>query len=178
MKQQVSAPVAVIVVILALIVFAALFHNPRLAPPETVEPGAPPEPPINNQEVVSARQGLRPLGVVAVLPPLVEDRRKGVRVAAVAPNSPADCGVKVGDRIESFAGHTTVHPMGLAGQVNQVKPDQKSKLVVLRAGKNLTLTVTGIVALPPEELPHPSRGVRRRACDGASWNVGGEEEAA
>ena len=155
MKQTVSAPVAVLVIFLAAVAFAAVFHNARLAPPEQAPIAMPPEPPVNDREVVTARQGLKPLGLVAVLPPLMEDRRQGVRVAGVLPGSPADrAGIKVGDRIDSFDQHPVAHPMALARAITQVKPDQVSEMVVLRAGKNLTLKVTGIHALPPEERPH------------------------
>lgn len=154
MKQQVSGPVAAILVFVAVLVFAVLFHNPRLAPPEKFEPPRPPEPTVEDQELTMMRQGLRPLGITAVMAPMSEDRGKGVRVASVNPNSPAGrAGVLVGDRIESFNGQPAVHPMALANMANQSEAGKPATIAVLRNGKKLTLAITGLTPLPPEERP-------------------------
>lgn len=152
MGKSVSGPVAVLVILLALLVLAVAFYNPRLAPPEKAESPRPPEPQVEQQEIKMARQGLRPLGITAVLAPLMEDRGKGVRVASVAPSSPAEqAGLKIGDRIDKFDGKPVPHPIALARALDFVKPSQTSTMVVLRSGKTMTLKVKGITPLPPEE---------------------------
>lgn len=153
-KQSVSGPVAIVVVLLALVVLAALFSNPRLAPPEPTAPATPWEPPFEEQQMTAMRQGLKPLGISAVLPPLAEDRRSGARVSSILPKGPAfRAGVRIGDRIESFNGKRVTHPMGLGNLLANVKPTEAYPMVVLRAGKQQTLMVTGITPLPPEEQP-------------------------
>jgi S1-C subfamily serine protease len=142
------------VILFSLLVFALVFSRAEWAPKEKPLPALPREPPVNEQEVEQSRQGLKPLGVVAVLPPLMEDRRQGARVAMVMPGSPAEkAGVRPGDLITSFDGAKVTHPLGLAAVLNSVKPGQPHKLVVLRDRKEQTLTVTGITPLPPEERP-------------------------
>ncbi len=156
MNKSVSGPVAALLMILALLVFAVLFHNPRLAPPESVEPPRPPEPEVSDQELKMMRVGLGPLGITAVLAPLSEDRGKGVRVASVALNSPADlAGIKIGDRIQKFDGKPVQHPMALARSLDPVKPGAVSTAEVWRSGKVMTVKIKGITPLPPEERPRP-----------------------
>lgn len=155
-NKSVSGPVAVLLIVVVLIVTAVLFHNPRLAPPETGEPPRPPEPEVSDQEVKMMRLGLGPLGITAVLAPLIEDRGKGVRVSSVVPNSPADlAGIRIGDRIEMFNGHKTTHPMQLAKSLDELNPSTTYPVQVWRSGKTLTLKIKGIKPLPPEERPRP-----------------------
>jgi len=156
LTKNVSGPVAALLIFLALIAFAALFHNARLAPPETVEPPRPPEPNVEDQEIQMMRRGLKPLGVAAIMAPLAKDRGRGVRVGSVAMNSPAEkAGLQIGDLILEFRGMKTVHPGALVAALNQVKAGESAKMVIDRSGKTLTLTVIGITPLPPEEQPRP-----------------------
>lgn len=156
MNKSVSGPIAALLIILALLVLAVLFHNPRLAPPESFEPPRPPEPEVSDQEIKMMRLGLGPLGITAVLAPLAEDRGKGVRVSSVAPNSPADlAGIKIGDRIQEFNGRPVQHPMSLARSLDSVKPGTVSAAEVWRSGKTMTVKVKGITPLPLEERPRP-----------------------
>jgi S1-C subfamily serine protease len=155
-SKSVSGPVAVLLIILALLVFAVLFHNPRLAPPESVQPARPPEPEVSDQEVKMMRLGLGPLGITAVLAPLVEDRGKGVRVSSIARNGPADlAGIKVGDRIQKFNGRPVQHPMSLARSLDSVNPGTVPTAEVWRSGKTMTVKIKAITPLPPEERPRP-----------------------
>ncbi|MGD0111121.1 MAG: PDZ domain-containing protein [Armatimonadota bacterium] len=156
MTKSVSGPVAVLLIFLVILVSAALFHNARLAPPETGEPPRPPEPTVEETEVATLRRNLKPLGVTAVMAPLTEDRGKGVRIAAVLMDSPAQkAGIQMGDLIERFDGELTVHPMVLVMTLAKVKEGQAVKAVIDRSGKKLTLTITGIIPLPPEEQVRP-----------------------
>ena len=161
MKQQVSGPVALLAVLLTLVVAAIIFHNPKLAPgsvglhshgSETEQ--LPYEPEVNERELSALRQGLQPFGIAVVYPPLAEDRRQGARVAFVAPSSPAGkAGVKAGDLVVSFGGKPVAYPQALIGALREVKPEGKYELEVVRASKTQKLAITGIVPLPPEEMP-------------------------
>lgn len=156
MTKSVSGPVAALLIFLVILVSAALFHNARLAPPETGEPPRPPEPTVEQAEVATLRRNLKPLGITAVMAPLAEDRGKGVRVAAVLMDTPAQkAGIQMGDRIDQFNGHPTVHPMALVAALQEVKAGQSVKVVIDRSGKKVTLTITGIAPLPPEERLRP-----------------------
>jgi S1-C subfamily serine protease len=153
LTKNVSWPVAALLILVVILVSAALFHNARLAPPETTEPARPPEPPLEQSEVNAVRRGLKPLGVVAVMTPLQEDRGVGVRVAGIVPGSPAEkAGIQMGDRIDEFNGNQTVHPMALIAALGMLKKGQAAKVVIDRSGKKLTLSVTGVRPIPPEEL--------------------------
>lgn len=152
MKQQVSGPVAVVVILITLLALAAAFHKAELAPPEIPEPQRPPQPQVREEEAAEIRRGLAPLGIVAVMAPLVEDRGKGVRVAWVTPSSPAaGAGIQVGDRIEQFNGIKLLHPSALVAALEKVEAGKSNEVMILRSGKTLTLAVTGITPIPPEE---------------------------
>lgn len=150
MKQNVSAPVAVIVIVLAISVALVVFSRVSLAPPETQEEALPQTPPSDPAELMEVRQGLAPLGITAVVPPLQEDRRKGARVASVAPGSPADrAGIVVGDFITSFDGRKLIHPLALASLMPEVSAGARYEAVIVRDGKEQTVLVEGIQ--PPGE---------------------------
>jgi len=156
LTKSVSGPVAVLLILLVLLVSAALFHNARLAPPETGEPARPPEPTVEDSEVTALERSLKPLGLTAVMAPLTEDRGKGVRVATVMMGGPAqNAGIQMGDRIEVFNGRQVTHPTRLAAALSEVKAGQTVKTVVDRSGKKLALTITGITPFPPEERMRP-----------------------
>jgi len=155
LTKNVSWPVAAVLIFVVILVSAALFHNAQLAPPETGEPPRPPEPPLEQTEVTALRRGLKPLGVIAVMTPLQEDRGRGVRVAGVLPESPAqNAGIQMGDLIEEFNGKPTVHPMGLMAALGTIEKGQTARVAIDRSGKKLTLSVTGVTPIPPEELGH------------------------
>lgn len=159
MRQNVSPTAAALVLLVAVVVFAALFSRPEMAP-EGVgvhshgesEVEAPPEPYQDEQELVSVRRGLRHFGAGTVLPPLMSDRRKGARISYVVPNSIADkAGLKPGDLVTSMNGQSVMHPIMLVGAIERVPEDRPSVMVVERAGKTVTLTVTGLKPVPIEE---------------------------
>jgi len=109
-------------------------------------------PPVDQNEQRTLRKGLLPLGILAVFPPIGEDRGKGVRVAAVAPEGPAGkAGLQPGDLITSFGGKRLSHPWSLVGALSAASPQGKYEMAVVRAGKERKLVVTGITPLPPEE---------------------------
>jgi len=68
---------------------------------------------------------------------------KGALVSSVSPGSAAEkAGVKVGDVITGFDGKDIQSGKDLRNRVGAVTPGSKAKLVVVRAGKELTLSAT------------------------------------
>ncbi len=151
MKQKVSAPVAVIILALAIIVMLVIFSRPQPVQQDQVFI-LPPSPPVDDNEVTALRQGLMPLGIALIMPPLGDDRFRGARVAAVAPQGPAGKGgMKAGDLITDFNGIKVTQPFSVVGGIMKADPNKPSIVVVQRAGKEVKLTITGIKVLPPEE---------------------------
>jgi len=159
-RQRVSGPVIVVVILAVLLAGFVLFSRPELAPPgvglhdhgeeETVP--LPWSREVGAQEMQRLRKGLLPLGVWAVFPPLGEDRGKGARVAGVRPESPAQkAGLEAGDLIKSFDGRQLSQPWTLVGLLEKASPGKKYEVVLVRAGKERKVVVTGITSLPPEE---------------------------
>jgi S1-C subfamily serine protease len=152
-KQTVSAPVAVIVVVLVAVIAAAVFgrRDPGHAPDDEVFV-LPYTPPVEDREIEMLRRGLRPLGIAVVMPPLVPDRLRGARIAVVGPGSPADeAGLRPGDLVLRFNDTETQNPYALATAVAEVDPDTVSEVVVERAGTEETFVVTGVTPLPVEK---------------------------
>jgi serine protease Do len=86
------------------------------------------------------------------MPPLPLDRGRGARVSGVAPSGAAgQAGLRPGDLITSYAGVRVGQPYTVAALVQEADPRKPSEVVVVRAGKEVKLTVTGIAYLPPEE---------------------------
>jgi len=151
-QQKVSGPAAVAVIGVALVLFAVVFGRSSLAPKEEPAFVLPPEPPLGSQDIAIMRQGLEPLGITAILPPLLEDRRQGVRVASVKPGGVGEAaGLKPGDLIASFDGQPVAHSVYLVMLVNGSKTGVAHSLTVVRAGKQQMLRVEGLAPLPPEE---------------------------
>jgi len=151
-KHSVSAPAAVVVLVLALLGFMLAFNRARLAPAHEHPTTLPWAPPIEAQELNRLRQGLLPLGIRVVMPPLAGDRFKGVRVAMVAARSPAaEGGLMPGDLMLSFNGRETVHPFALTALLEKVSPEETCEVVVVRAGEERKLEITGVKPLPLEE---------------------------
>ena len=76
----------------------------------------------------------------------------GVRVATIVKDSPADrAGLKPGDFVASFDHKRLVSPDALVYLLARVQPKSTYQLEVVRSGQTMTLPVTGIVPLPPEE---------------------------
>jgi S1-C subfamily serine protease len=152
-QHRVSGPTAAVVIGLALVVLLAIFGRSSLAPKEQPPFQLPQEPTMEAREMAAIRQGLEPLGILAIMPPLIEDRQQGVRVAAVKPGGVAEAaGLRPGDLIESFNGQRVAHAVALVGLVNRTKPSASYPMSVVSGGKQETLMVTGLVSLPPEEL--------------------------
>lgn len=152
-QQKVSGATAAVVIGIALVVFVVVFGRSSLAPEDKPPFQLPPEPPVEQKELTAVRQGLEPLGISVVMPPLVEDRRRGVRVAAVKAGSVADAaGIQPGDLLVSFDGRPLMQPMNLVAAVNLAKPEAVCEVVLERDGEEMTVKVTGLVPLPPEEL--------------------------
>jgi S1-C subfamily serine protease len=150
-RQSISGPVAVIAIALALLGSLVIFNRAKLAPAPAAPFVLPPAPPVDEAELSRLRRSLSPLGISAVWPPLAEDRFKNVRVAWVMPGSPAAvAGVRPGDAIQSFNGIATPNPFALAAAMARVDPDTQSETVVVRAGEEQTLVVSGIEQLSPE----------------------------
>ena len=151
-KQKVSGPVAAVVIVLAVIIAVAVFNRSSLAPKEKPAYVLPPEPLVEESERATVRSNLAPLGIAAIMPPLIEDRRKGVRVAAIRAGSPAEeAGLEPGDLIDGFDHKPVAHVMNLSSLVNQAEPKRAYPIDIVRGGKRQQLMVTGIVPLPPEE---------------------------
>lgn len=153
MKQTVNAPLALIVVGLCAVLAFYLFSRPQFQPQGEDEVFVLPfSPPRDESEVQALRQMFAPLGVDAIFPPLPPDRQKGVRLALVAPGSPAGIGgLKPGDLVLSFNGEKIGSPFGLAGAIGSLGPEEPFELVVERAGEQQTLTIPGIRRMPTKE---------------------------
>ena len=146
-----SAPAAIIVIVAALIVFFMVFNRPA---PETVQLSVqvPDPPPVDESQIADMYKGLSPLGLVAVLPPLLEDRQRGVRVVAVGKDTlAARAGLKAGDLIVTFDQKHLMSPDALTYLLARVEPKKTYQMQVTRSGKTMNLPVTGITPLPPEE---------------------------
>jgi len=152
-KQNVSAPIAAIVIALVILGSIVYFSRPNAAkaPQEDVFV-LPYEPPVQDTDLQLLHQGLAPLGIACVWPPLASDRFKGARVALVGPGSPADRGgMKPGDLITKFSGLPIPNPLAVAGALQRVNPKKPSTVIVVRAGKEQTLTIAGLKPPPHEE---------------------------
>lgn len=153
MKQNVSAPVAAIIILLAIVASIALFTRPNFSRSAADQPFVlPPAPPVDEQETQGLRQALAPLGIACVMPPLASDRFKGARVALVMPGGTADRGgMKPGDLITGFDAVKVSSPYSVAAALQRASPLQPSTVLVVRAGKEQKLTVTGLTKpLQPE----------------------------
>ena len=158
MKQNVNAPVAAIIILLAIVASIAVFTRPNFSKSAADQPFVlPPAPPVDEQETQGLRQMLAPLGIACVMPPLVPDRFKGARVALVMPGGTADRGgVKPGDLITRFDAVQVSSPYSVAAALQGVNPQKPSTVVVVRAGKEQKLTVTGLTKPPqPQERMLP-----------------------
>ncbi len=152
-QQKVSGATAAVVIGVALVVFVILFARPSLAPKEEAPFELPPKPPVEERDVAAMRQGLEPLGITVVMPQLIEDRQRGLRVAAVRPGSVADkAGIEPGDLLTSFDGGPLLQPMNLVAAANLADPNKPHSVALVRDGKEKTLRITGLKPLPPEEL--------------------------
>jgi len=152
-KQTVSAPVALIAIMLCAGLGIVLFGRPE---PETIDPAdffvLPFAPPVEEAEQSALRKSLFPLGVAVVFPPLPADRAAGARIALVASGSPAaNGGVKPGDLVLSFNGFETRHPYALGAAVALADPEKPSEITIERAGEEQTLVIVGIRPLPSKE---------------------------
>ncbi len=146
-----SAPAAIIVIVVALIILFAVFNHPA---PEAVQLSVqvPEPPPIDDRQVADMYKGLSPLGIVAVIPPLLEDRQRGVRVVAVVRDTPAArAGLKAGDFISTFDQKSLMSFDALSYLLARVEPSKAYQMQVTRSGKTMKISVTGITPLPPEE---------------------------
>jgi S1-C subfamily serine protease len=145
-RQTVSAPVAVVVVVFAAI--AAVFVFGRQGPQRRAEDEVfvlPFEPPIEDRELVALRKGMAPLGAFVVMAPLVSDRFKGARVAMVVRGSPASEGdLRPGDLVLRFNDTKTTNPYALAAAIARADPDRPNEVVVERAGEEKTLIIRGV----------------------------------
>ncbi len=149
MKQNVNAPIAAIIIVVAIIVSVGLFRGSRGMLPEEKTLVLPYEPPVEDSEVNALRQGLAPLGIGCVWPPLANDRFRGARVALVAATGPAGrAGMKAGDLIVKINGLTITSPMTVAAALQRADRKKPSAVVVVRAGKEQVLSVSGLM-LPP-----------------------------
>lgn len=152
MKHNVSGPVAAVVLLVALTAFFVFFSRAQWAPPAKVAFAPPPSPEMGPDDLAVATMGLMPLGITAIVPPLLEDRRRGVRVASVRPGSPADeAGLQPGDLVLGFEDVQTVHVYILASALTETTPDQSTNILIERAGEEQTLVVSGVTPLTPEQ---------------------------
>jgi S1-C subfamily serine protease len=105
-------------------------------------------------------KALSPMGIMCVMPPTQEDRFQGARVAIVIPGSAADLGgMKPGDLITAMGGETIGTPHGVGAALELVSPNKPVPVTVLRNGKQLSLTLTGMTALPFEEQVYKRKGL-------------------
>lgn len=153
-QRTVSGPAAVLIVLGAMVVFLVLFSRPHLAPEGRPILQPPPIPEIPDEQLTGMRQGLMPLGIGAVMPPLPQDRMKGVRVAWVVPGSPAHrAGIRVGDFITSFGDRTVTHPGSIVAVVSSAEAGAEYRVALVRSGEELEVVVSGLPAVSPEERP-------------------------
>lgn len=160
MRHNVSGPIVALAILGILVVGYLAFNRPELAPPgvgvhshgEEETPDLPWSPPVEASELQSLRKGLLPLGISAVFPPLGEDRGKGARVAAVGMGSPAErAGLRPGDLIKSFNNVPLSNPWSLVGPLEEVKVGEEYEVVIVRAGEEMKVVVSGVRPLPLEE---------------------------
>jgi type II secretory pathway component PulC len=150
-KQNVSGPTAMLVLVLALILAYFLFNRQTPEPVQYTLP-VPETPPLEESQVSDMHRGLAPLGIYAVLPPLREDRMKGVRVVFVLRGTPAEkAGLQPGDFITAMGGQKLMSPDTLIAYLTIVEPAKSYALDVVRSGKPIKLTATGITPLPFEQ---------------------------
>lgn len=153
MKQNVSASAAAAIIVVAIVIFFAVFNKPAPTSPGEMTKALPYSPEVDASKNADIRRGLRPIGMLAVFPPVPVDRNKGVRLAAVIPGSPADQGgLKAGDLVTSFDGKKLGSQDALIYLLSLVDPKQSYSVGFVRAGKTRQVSVTGIKPLPPEEL--------------------------
>jgi S1-C subfamily serine protease len=152
-KQNVSASVAVTVIVVAIAIFFVVFNRPAPPSPGEMMKPLPYAPEVDASKNADIRKGLRPLGVLAVFPPVAGDRSKGVRLAAVIPGSPAEQGgLQAGDLVTGFSGKQIGSQDALIYLLSLADPKQSYSVEFVRSGKTQQVTVTGIRPLPPEEL--------------------------
>lgn len=161
MRQNISGSVAVLLIILAVAGAFVLFNREELAPPgvglhhhgeEEPQQPLPWSPPVQDGEMDRIRRGLLPLGIAVVFPPVAADKGQGVRVAVVAPGSPAERGgLRAGDLLKSFNGQHMFHPFAVAVALEQVDPEIENEVVIVRGGEEEQLVIVGVKPLPPEE---------------------------
>jgi len=151
-KQNVSGPVAAVVLLVGLAAFFVFFSRAQWAPPPKVALTPPPSPEMGPDDLAVSTVGLLPLGITGIMPPLLEDRRRGVRVASVGPGSPAaEAGLQPGDLILEFDDVQTAHVYMLAAVLSEMTPDQSVNVLIERAGQQQTLVVIGVTPLTPEQ---------------------------
>lgn len=151
-RQNISLPTALLVVAVATAIFLVVFSRPHWGPQPRPVILPPQVPEVSDSEIQGLRKGLMPMGIVVVMPPLPQDRGKGVRVAGVVPGSPAyNAGLRAGDLITSFAGEATPHPGVVVYLLESVEPGKKYTVGFVRSGEKQTAEITGITPLPPEE---------------------------
>ena len=152
MKQNVSGPVAAVVLLVGLAAFFVFFSRAQWAPPPKVALAPPPSPEMGPDDLAVSTVGLMPLGITGIVPPLLEDRRRGVRVASVRPGSPAaEAGLQPGDLVLEFDDVQTAHVYMLAAVLSEMTPDQPVNVLIERAGQQQTLVVMGVTPLAPEQ---------------------------
>ncbi len=153
MKQNVSASAAVTIIVVAVAILFVVFNKPAPTSPGEIVKPLPFSPEVEAGKNADLRKGLRPLGVIAIFPPVLEDRSKGTRLAMVIPGSPADQGgLKPGDLIIGFNGRKVTGHEALIYLLSSADPKKSYLVEFIRSGKTQRLTVTGIKPLPPEEL--------------------------
>ncbi len=160
MKQNVSAPVALIVIALCAMLAIAIFARPkaeRITPEDIfVLPYAPN---VDESSLKTLRQAVAPLGVAVIFPPLTGDRFAGARLALVAPGSPAGAaGLQPGDLVRTFNGLEIGNPFALAAAVAMADPEKPSEVVIERAGEEQEIVITGMKPLAP--VGRPFSGMR------------------
>ncbi|WAV89383.1 Do family serine endopeptidase [Oxalobacter aliiformigenes] len=98
---------------------------------------------ISKGQVIRGWIGVEPRDIT---PELAENlslgREEGVIIAAVLKNGPADkAGVKPGDILVSVEGQTISNISEMFNLIAKLKPDSKTKIVVLREGKEFPLEI-------------------------------------
>lgn len=149
MKQNVSTPVAAIVLALVILLSVVVFGRPRAGAGGKEQFVLPYAPPSDEGELATLRQGLEPLGIACLMPPLAGDQRKGARVALVAPEGPAGRGgMKPGDLVTSVNGIKVGGPYVIVGALRRADPKKPNAFVVIRAGKEKKLVIAGWMPAP------------------------------